>query len=284
LLKTIAEMVDKNLINDRSPSVEPTNFGGRVGEKAMKAAYYFIQQGHAVNRAWVYDAAGRKFDSAMAMMDSGKLAATKLDDYLQSERMRQPVADRMRTELFSNANRDAARYLYQKEAVDQACFRFEPEEQGAARNAGILGRLWGQFMTVPLQAGTLIKQLATSGSAADRMQALGTIAKNSALMSKAYSAMGINGNSWAAWNHFSLTGGPNWNLLTSAMKALSTNPGEAKEARDDLKRQLGTVLPGYALGERVVNTAKYAAHGMPWSAFVNLMGASIRSDLAKKIR
>jgi hypothetical protein len=284
LVSTIAEMVDKNLINDRAPSVEPTNFGGRVGAAAMKAAYYFIQQGHAINRALVYDAAGAKFDSAMAKMESGALPATKLGDYLNASRMRGPVRDRMNTELFTNNNRDAARYFYQKEAIDQACFRFEPEEQGAVRNSGVAGRLWGQFMTVPMQAATLVKTLATSGSLAERATALATIAKNSLAMSKVYNAIGINGNSWAAWNHFSLTGGPNWNLMTTALKAMSTNPGEAKQARDDLRRQLGTVIPGVAQEQRLANTGKYLLAGQPWSAFMNLMGASIRSDLAKKIR
>ena len=240
-----------------------------------KASGYFVQNGHILGRAGVYDAASWLFDKHLrAWFDRGKVGDwTQKAKAIKAFRLDPGALDQVET-LLSQGDYEGAKHAYAQNMTDQIAFGFRPEDQGRALNTGILGKMFGQLTVVPMHYMAALTRLAGSGGFFDRTAALATFAKNTAAFYGANRMAGLSGGNLMPWRVVTLRGGPLWQAMVNLS---SSQPGK-RELQTAMK-EVTALAPMGSQVTQAVEVIKQIEAGRPYAAFLTAGGFSVRPDL-----
>jgi hypothetical protein len=281
-LEGLQKKFDNGVFSGRVPILhgfENATMGSGLFSKAFtkvsNAAGFFVQNGHIIGRASIYDAASWLFDRHIQpWMDGGRLG----DWEDKSHAIRGYALDQgtlIRVEhLLGQGNYAEARHAYAQNMTDMICAQFRPEDQGRALNSGVVSRMYGQLMVVPTNYAASLARIAGSGSFTDRVANVAAYAKSTAAFYGASRLAGLSGTNLLPWRILTLRGGPLWQNMVALTQSQPGSP-MLKTA----EKALTAMAPG---GPQVVQLSQVVndvQHDNWWGAFLTANGFSTRPDL-----
>lgn len=278
----LQEGIDKRILSERLPTMEPTATASKFLSKYFTKAHELVQNGDVVPRMATYRAAGFQFEEGMKKLQENPALTPEKALYAWPY-----LHDGVRMQVqaaIAKGDYPVAKHLYGADLAEMGAGSFRPEDQGMARNSfGILGRAWGQLMTMPMQMNDLRYRVLTKGTVAQRVYTTGLMARNVSTVAVALNAAGIDGSSFLPFNDLTISGGPVFNQMLDVLTATSGNPQARDQAIKDLRRSVVTrLVPFGGLLQRAIKTVQLAEQGELWKAMLAATGTPIaRGSLIK---
>jgi hypothetical protein len=271
----LQEGIDKRILSERLPTMEPTASASKFLSKYFAKAHELVQQGDVIPRMAVYRAAGFQFEEGMKKLSENPALTPEKALYAWPY-----LHDGVRMQVqqaIASGDFVTAKHLYGADLSEQTSGSFRPEDQGMMRNSfGFIGRAWGQLMSMPMQMNDLRYRVLTKGTAAQKVLTTSVMTKNVAAVAMGLNAAGIDGSSFLPWNDLTISGGPVFNLLLDIITSSGNNTQARDQAIRDLEKTLPTrLIPFGGLVQRAIRTVEFARQGELWKAMLATTGTPI---------
>lgn len=264
----VRKMVKTGVAADRLPSEEIVTKLG-FWRRQMR----WNENMDVFTRAVAYDTGQEMFDEAAKRLRAGTIdlggfaKETKLHMFgkAEQEQILAAVArgqDDVGRDVLGNALQTLTMFDYTKMAKPLV-------------SRGVLGKLFGKFMTYPASTIGLYARILGSGSAGDRLAMVGRLALTTNATYYAFLAAGIDYQGFQWTDPFGFQGGPLWSVLVDGTQLLGKD-ASARMARRNLVETLPRLLsPTYAFARQTVKAMAYLDDDNVTGALVALTGAPV---------
>ena len=189
-------------------------------------------------------------------------------------------------------NIEGARNLYAMEMVNETMFDYSKANK-PIQSKGILGKMYYQYMTYPMNLASTMKRTMQNGSLSGKVK--GAIAYGAGMsgIAAGMGALGVNNSNFLLWNQVGMSGGPLWTDLYNLTQLNQQGP-TGSTARKEYLRKIGitkkdgeyaamypTTLPGNIQARYFMKAVDAAEHGDYWRAFLYLTTTPVDKEWEK---
>lgn len=120
-------------------------------------------------------------------------------------------------------NKQAAKDIFAREMVNTTMFDYT--KLNKPLNAkGVLGKLYYQYMTYPLNLASGLAQTMSNGSVSARVKSLAALGTGLTALGTAMGLLGIQKSQFMTWNQISFSGGPLWTDMIMLSQLFTVDP------------------------------------------------------------
>jgi hypothetical protein len=154
-----------------------------------------------------------------------------------------------------------------KKLIDDTMFVYDGA-QSPMMFDGVVGKAFGRYGTYSVGYRANIWRGLKYGTAADKAGFIGRFITNQAALWATFGAMGIKASNFIPGQPAVFTGGPMFDLGITLIRSADTNSYQGRQARGELTRALGQLVPGTLQYSYLKKAMDYADTGDWWKAFL----------------
>ncbi len=254
-----------------------TTFLGGAAQKSLS----WYTSSDEYTRAVAARTAESMLDDALVRWDRGII---KTEDQFrktaQLSKIEKDVADQIMgyVRKGDDTSLATAKAVYMNKISNDTMFGYRKTETPQMFTSSIVGKLFGQYGTYSAGYRANLWRGLQNGSFAERAGFVTRFLGNHLALFGAFTALGINAKNFLPGAPAIFTGGPFFDLSLNTIKAMDFTTYEGTQARQELKRNLGYMIPGAMHAHYMKKAIDYAESGDIWKAWLSLTSTPTIND------